>query len=110
MRKTANQIADEVLEKCAISPAMVNRALTKAVERMPGLAKQVGGVSPYSMFLERLSDSSRRAMLRGSKTLKVPGLQAHDKVRLYEKQLQSRLERATQRAGLKDTSYATPLV
>ena len=65
MQKTARQIADEVLEKCAISLSMMDRALMNAEDRESQRIQTIGG-TPLSAV--EYGDVEDKIMRRAPRT------------------------------------------
>jgi hypothetical protein len=106
MEKTSAQEAYyEFLEKRAVSPELARRVLEKATRKMPQMAKDIGGVSPHRVFLDRMY-ASPRTLSRASSSLNMPGARG-SKSDTMQQQLKSLLRDKTNQLGMGHISDET---
>lgn len=78
MKKTAEQIAEEAIEKCAVSPGLAARALSGAMKGAKGVAAGIG--RPTAQGAELVAKArmvgSPRTMARAAKSVNLPGATA----------------------------------
>ena len=91
MNKTANEIADAVLEKCAVSPGLALKALmSRASKSSKGVLTRLGKLQPRTLH----PDGSGRMSLPASKEIKRGLLselkRSHPKT--YERAISARLD------------------